>query len=152
MSDKVDADTPTGAKFSGPSRRLALERIWAFSGGPFADEGWPAKNLHTDPSLAKARGLPTIAASGPQYQGYLIGLLVDLFGPRWLRNGSMDIKFVRLVPAGAVITPEAVLRERNKIDNCLVFELDVRCVNADGEPVLVGTATATVADSAASQD
>ena len=149
---KIDAATPPGTTFSGPARRVSLERIWAFSGGPLAAEGWPARNLHTDASIAQASGLPTVAASGPQYQGYLIGLLVDLFGSRWLEGGTMDVKFVRLVPAGAVITPEAVLRRCERVDDRIVYEFDVRCVDADGELVLVGTATATLADSPSSED
>jgi acyl dehydratase len=116
-----------------------MERLWAFSGGPFALEGWPRRNLHTDPSVAASVGLPSVGASGTQYQGYIVELMLDLFGEAWLSHGSMTGKFIALVNAGETVQAHAEVVETEAVDGGQVrFTLKVWCENGRGEQVLVG--------------
>jgi hypothetical protein len=138
---RITHDTPVGASFAGKPRLISMERLWAFSGGPFALEGWPRKNLHTDPATAASVGLPSVGASGTQYQGYIVQLLIDLFGEAWLSHGSMTGKFIALVNAGETVQAHAKVIEREVAGERVRFTLDVWCDNVRGEQVLVGRAT-----------
>ena len=66
---QVTKDSKVGDEFSGKSKTIDWERLWAFSGGPFRLEGWPSRNIHTDPEFAKGSGLPSVAVSGSQFSG-----------------------------------------------------------------------------------
>lgn len=138
---RITSDTPVGASFAAKPRLISMERLWAFSGGPFALEGWPRKNLHTDPATAAAVGLPSVGASGTQYQGYIVQLLLDLFGEAWLSHGTITCKFIALVNAGETVQAHAKVIEKEAEGDRTRFTLDVWCENGPGEQVLVGRAT-----------
>jgi acyl dehydratase len=127
-----------GTELDGPTKVLAIERLWAFSGGKFALEGWPSSNVHTDPVAAERVGLDTLAVSATQLQGHVCQMFVGWFGPSWLRTGSMDVKFIAVVPDGEQISYGARLTDKG--DDQWTF--DVWCKNSSGDDVLVGTATA----------
>ena len=92
MSTCAIMGAPVGAEFSGPVRHLTLERVLAFSGGPFAQPHWPDRNLHTDAEKAREAGLAGIIVSGTQFEGHLVDLLVELFGEAWFTAGTIEIK------------------------------------------------------------
>ncbi len=142
----ITQDTGEGVSYNGKPKKVSWERIWAFSGGPFSLEGWPKKNIHTDIEYAKACGLPDnkVAVSATQFQGYLVQLMIDLFGIEWLSGGRLDVKFIRIVNAGDIITSSAIVRGKVTKGNITLFNLDVECENQDGQIVLVGTATGDV--------
>jgi acyl dehydratase len=140
----ITAAVSPGDRFTGRDKTLSYERLWAFSGGPFAAEGWPRKNLHTDPGTAQRVGLPAAVASGTQFQGHAVELLVELFGPDWLSSGSMDVKFVRGVPAGETLHVEAVVVSVGSAEGGTEVLLDISCVNTEGRPALVGSARGLV--------
>lgn len=143
---RLSADTAAGTEFEGTAKHVTFPRLWAFSGGPLALEGWPRSNLHTDPAFAKRVGMESVGASGTQYQGYVIQLLIELFGESWLENGHMkDIRFVKVVPDGAVLVPKAVVRGAVQAEGSTRVVLDVSCIDADGDPVLIGEASGVVA-------
>jgi acyl dehydratase len=137
----ITRDTEIGQTFSGRKKTISWERLWTFSGGPFAAEGWPRKNLHTDLGFAKACGLPSVGASGTQYQGHLCELFLDLFGEAWLRTGSMTAKFIALVDVGDVLQSKAVVTSKALADGHVRLTFDIWCENQRGAKVLVGTAT-----------
>lgn len=141
---RLTAQTREGEEFALRPKRITMERLWTFSGGPFAQEGWPRKNLHTHLETAIAQGLPKLAASGTQYQGYVVQLLLDLFGDEWLHHGNMSAKFVAIVDAGDTLTAKAAVKAREAVDDRVQYSLDVWCENQHGEKVLVGTATGRV--------
>ena len=134
--------TAVGSEFAGKPRTVAWERLWAFSGGPFAAEGWPKKNIHTDLKTANELGVYAVSASATQYLGYAVSLLLDLFGDAWLSTGSLAVKFV------AVVTVDDVLQAKARVVEVQVedagrrrVQLDVWCENQKGAKVLVGSAT-----------
>jgi hypothetical protein len=138
---RITRDTPVDATFAGRPRLISMERLWAFSGGPFALDGWPRKNLHTDPAVAASVGLPSVGASGTQYQGYVVQLMLDLFGEAWLSHGTMTGKFIALVNAGETVQAHARVIEKEEQGGQVRFTLSVWCENGRGEQVLVGRAT-----------
>lgn len=134
-------DAAPGTVFTGRARRLTWARALALSGGPFDQPGWPHRNLHTDLAAAREAGLAEVVVSGTQWEGYLIGLMVELFGAAWFGGGEVDIKIPRSVKIGETIVPMARLESREPDDGRQRYRLAVWCENQDGQPVMVGTAT-----------
>jgi acyl dehydratase len=137
----ITAETPPGQEFSGNSKKLVIERIWAFSGGPFRASGWPSPNIHTDIEFAKNTGLSTVYVSATQYLGHLTEHLVDLFGEIWLSTGkTRDLKFIKPVTEGDILRARSRVRATTKQGTTTTFVLDVWCENQRNEEVLVGEA------------
>ncbi len=138
-------DAKEGEIFLGRPKRVGWERLWAFSGGPFNNEGWPRKNVHTDAEFAKSCGLPSVAASATQFMGYVAELMIDLFGVEWLSHGTMDVKFINIVNAGDILVTKAEVKSRESQDSATRFIMDVCCENQKGAKVLVGCTTGILA-------
>ncbi|MBM4332920.1 MAG: hypothetical protein FJ117_17190 [Deltaproteobacteria bacterium] len=137
----ITKDTQIGATFSGKAKRVSWERLWAFSGGPLSITGWPKKNIHTDLEFARSFGLSSVAASATQYMGYVVELLIGLFGVEWLWHGRMDVKFIGLVDAGDMLISKAQVQYKESRDDSIQFTLAVCCEKQDRTKVLVGSAT-----------
>jgi acyl dehydratase len=141
----LTADTPLGQEFSGNPKKLAIERIWAFSGGPFGGQGWPSQNIHTDYAFAKSMGLSTVYVSATQYLGYLTEHLIDLFGERWLGSGrTRNLKFTKPVTEGDTLRVGSKVQSIVKEGADTRCVLDVWCENQRNEKVLVGEAIGLV--------
>ena len=145
------AGAAIGELFEGKARRLTWARALALSGGPFDAAGWPEKNLHTDLAAANAAGLSDVVVSGTQWEGYLVGLMVELFGSEWFGGGSLDIKIPRSVKIGEVIQPKARLQARTPEADGTQVDLEVWCENEAGQQVLVGTASCSMRTQARDQ-
>ena len=145
MTESITAKTEVGTEFVGPAYEFALVRMLAFSGGPIDTPGWPAKNLHTDVEKAAEAGLPAPIASGIQYEGHLVELLVKLFGDAWFREGVLQTKYPRTVAAGDRVQPMVHVTGRAAQAGRVTFDLEVWCQRAGDEKVLVGTARCAVA-------
>jgi acyl dehydratase len=137
---KLMPDTKVGAEFTGKRKTISETRVFAFSGGRFDAPGWPAKNIHTDLEFAKSCGLQTRSVSATHYMGYLIELMVDLFGESWLSHGKMDLKFVAIVDVGDSLLTKAVVTSKELERSGTRFVLDMWCENQHGKKVAVGTA------------
>jgi len=131
-----------GQEFAAKPKKVSWERLWTFSGGPFAQTGWPKSNLHTDLEFAKKCGLPSVAASGTQHQGHVVQLMIDLFGMEWLSHGTMDVKFIGVVDAGDMLTARAVIKSVEAHNRAKKYTMDVWVDNQRGEKMLVGSTTA----------
>ena len=144
---RITKGTKVEQTFTGKSKKVSWERIWAFSGGPLAIidkeslQGWPKSNIHTSLEFARNCGLPDkVAASATQYIGYTIELMIDLFGDGWLSGGSMDTRFIRIVDAGDILTPKATIKSVQPKGEATKYTMEVACDNQRGEPVLTGEA------------
>jgi len=137
----VTKDTKEGEAFTSKPKIVSWERVWAFSGGPFSNSGWPKKNIHTDLEFARSCGLPHVAVSATQYQGYVVELFIDLFGLEWLSHGTMDVKFTTIVDAGDILVSGVEIKSKEVLDGGNRFDMDVSCQNQNGSKVLVGSAT-----------
>jgi acyl dehydratase len=140
----ITRDTPEGAEFSGKLKTVTEERVYAFSGGFPKGPDWPKKNIHTDLEFAKSCGLPTRAASGAMFEGYLTELMIDLFGENWLSGGRMELKFIAIVDVGDKLLPKAIVQSKYIEDSGVRFVMEVWCQNQHGNKVVVGTATGIV--------
>lgn len=129
-----------GAVFAGPPRRLTLERVLAFSAGPFGQDGWPERNLHTDADKAREAGLPGIIVSGTQFEGHLVDLLIDLFGEAWFSTGVIETRIPQSLMVGDTLLTKAVLKDVRDEGTEQHVVLDVSCENQRGEQVMIGTA------------
>jgi acyl dehydratase len=130
-----------GAVFSGKPKTMGHERLLAFSGGRFALNGWPRRNIHTDIDVANRTGLSTLAVSGVQVQGHIAQLMIELFGEQWLSNGTMKVKFLRPIDVLETITPYATLVSKSAIDGDDVYEFEIVVKNAAGAESVVGVTT-----------
>lgn len=133
-------DIEAGTEWRGPARQLTLGRILAFSAGILGENGWPQHNLHTDEKKAKDAGLPGVIASGTQFEGYVLDVLLDIFGESWLERGELSVRIPKSVLAGDVLTPIVTFSRRVTEAAGTFLLLDVRVENQNGEVVLVGTA------------
>ncbi len=138
-------DAEIGSTFEGRARQLTWARALALSGGPFNTPKWPEKNLHTDLEAANEAGLAEVVVSGTQWEGYLVGFLVELFGMSWFGHGELDIKIPRSVKIGETVQPKARLERREIEADATRIDLSVWCENQNGDQVLVGTASCTLA-------
>lgn len=129
-----------GEEITGRPYTLTTERMLAFSGGPLSALNWPARNLHTDAERAKEAGLEAPIASGIQYEGYLIKLLLELFGDDWTHRGTLRVKYTRPVFAGDTLQAKVRVREVEQSSEGIAYGLDVSCEKQGGDTVLVGTA------------
>ena len=137
-------DIKEGYEAFGKPKLLAVERVFAFSGGAFTDPQFPKKNVHTDLEFAKNCGSPSRAVSATQYMGYLTELMIDLFGEKWFKYGKMSLKFIAIVDVGDRLVPKAIVRSKEKESGGVRFNLDVWCDNQHGNKVAVGTASCLV--------
>ncbi len=137
----MTAVTPVGAAFSGKPRRVTWERTWAYGGGPFAQQGWPAQNIHTDAQYARSVGLAEPNVAGTQTQGYIVQLLIELFGEQWLSHGKLyDLKFIRPIPIGATIQVHAQVLSRESDEAAIKYTLAVRCLIHNSEETVIARA------------
>ncbi len=144
MTSRIDGMAVGEVAWSHP-RTLSLARALALSGGPWDSPSWPDRNLHTSAAAAEEAGLSQIVVSGTQWEGYLVGLLVELCGPGWFDGGTVDIKIPRSVRIGDVIRAAARLEGFSDREGRTTAELAVWCENASGEQVMIGTARCVVA-------
>ncbi|MDA0655971.1 MAG: MaoC family dehydratase [Proteobacteria bacterium] len=142
----IERTAEIGTLFEGPIYYMDIKRLWAHSGGPFAAEGWPKKNLHTDPDKAAEAGLPLPIASGQQAQGQLINMLLKLFGQAWWHHGWLKIKFFKPVFAGSQVQSKLKLTEREESAEGVIFTFDAWSERGDGEKALAGTVRCLLPD------
>jgi len=148
---RITRDASVGEQFKLRPKVVSWERLWTFSGAPFARamdpetkelvRAWPVSNIHTDLAFAKSCGLPKIAASATQFEAYVVELMVDLFGVEWLTYGRMDTKFINLVDAGDTLVTSATVQSKEDKGAATEFVFNVDCENQVGQKVLVGWAS-----------
>lgn len=137
----ITVDTPIGTIFTSKPKRVSWERTWAYGGGPFALEGWPARNIHTDPEFAKSVGLAEPNVTGTQTQGFVAAWLIDIFGEQWLRGGKLhDVKFIRPISIEDTVQVQAEVTSREHDDARVKYTLSIKCLKSDGEAALIGCA------------
>lgn len=140
----ITKDVQEGYEVAGNLKTVTEERVYAFSGGFPKGPDWPKKNIHTDLEFARSCGLPTRAASGAMFEGYLTELMIDLFGENWLTEGKTSLSFVAIVDPGDTLLPKAIVRSKQAENSGVRFVMDVWCENQHGSKVVVGTATGLV--------
>lgn len=118
----------------GRPKTVTLERMRQFS-------GWPSKNIHTDADVARACGLPGPIASGTMFEAYLTELMIDLFGEDWIRSGTMQLAFIRMVEPGDILVAKGRVQALEQTHAGGRLALEVWCENQRGERVTAGVAS-----------
>lgn len=140
----ITKEAREGSEFEGNLRTVTEQRVYAFSGGFPKGPEWPRKNIHTDLEFAKSCGLPTRAASGAMFEGYLTELMSELFGERWLTYGKMSLKFIAIVDVNDTLLPKAAVQSKQVQGSDVILTMDVWCENQHGNRVVVGRAMGIV--------
>jgi len=135
------ASLKPGDTHSGRPRTLTRARVLALSGGPLDKPGWPDRNLHTDDAAAQAAGLAEMVVSGTQWEGHMAGFMVETMGVSWFNGGQMNVKIPRSVKVGETLQSKLTLDAIRQHEGCAVAEMTIWVENAEGQQVLVGTAT-----------
>ena len=91
--------------------------------------------IHFDDSAARRLGFPSRIAHGMISGGVLNRMLTHSFGADWLRNGHLDIKFIRPVLVGDTVIAGGVLTATSPMS----AEVWVR--DGEGHDVIIGTAS-----------
>ena len=140
----IAADTAEGHEVTGRAKTVTSLRTWLFSGGWPPEDGWPARNIHTDLEFARSSGLPARNAAGAMMEGYVAELMIDMFGPGWLSDGSYSVKFIRTVDIGDHVTSRARITARRPEAGGTAFDAELWCENQHGDKVVVGSGTGRV--------
>ncbi len=122
-----------GYELASVTKRVEFEKMKVFS-------AWSGISDHTSDEEARAVGLPKAMAQGLMSYMYLTEIMVRSFGQDWLRGGKMNVAFLKPVLRGSVITARAAVRSTETLDSGLKVDLDVSCVNQDGELTAAGSA------------
>jgi 3-hydroxybutyryl-CoA dehydratase len=136
-----------GAQFRTPPRPMTRERMrWYvdIQETVQADTGrivTQPPTIHDDDAYAKKNGLPGIIADGMISTNWILGLLVDVFGPEAVGKGRLKTKYIAPVYEDQVITACGRVRSARRDEaGVTVYELDVWCEDDKGLKVTVGEA------------
>ena len=141
----IDKNAEVGESFIGTNRVVGFERLTTFSGGPLSlAPEWPKMNHHTTYDYAKKRGARTIFASGTQYQGYLVAMLIDMFGMDFLTTGNLSFKIIKFVFQDDIITPAFTITANEEGDDGVTYGIDLWTHNQDWHKTMLGTGTFSV--------
>jgi acyl dehydratase len=103
--------------------------------------------IHDDDDYARKNGLPGIIADGMISTNWILGLLVDVFGPDAAGRGRLRTRYIAPVYEDQVITACARVRSSTRdAEGRPVVELDVWCEDATGLKVTVGEAVVHASD------
>jgi acyl dehydratase len=128
-----------GNEISGKYKEITLDRMCKFSG--HLDGG---KNIHTDGKMAKMAGLPAPIAQGMMSYAYILEMILNAFGDRWLSGGELEVSFLQYVLPGDTLIAKGVIRSKEASDSGAKIVLEVWCENQRKEKVVAGTATGIV--------
>ena len=144
----VDGDiqnTHSGQTFLGNNRVVSFERLTTFSGGPLSMvPEWPRVNHHTTHDYALERGTHAIFASGTQYQGYLVAMLIDMFGMDFLTTGKLNFKIIKIVFQDDVITPGFTVTSKEETAQGVTYGVDIWTHNQDWHKTMIGSGSFSV--------
>lgn len=100
--------------------------------------------IHYDLDFAQKAGLPAPIATGVMSSAFLSEMLTNAFGVEWIRQGSIDVKFIRPIYAGDTVTAHGRITNKSETSTGMHLTLDIWCDTQRGEPVTVGTASVVV--------
>ena len=99
--------------------------------------------IHYDPAFAKAPGSQRQSRL-EESSAFLSEMLTKAFGIDWIRSGSIDVKFIRPIYAGDMVTVRGRITSKRETSTGMRIALDIWCETQRGEPVTVGTGSVVV--------
>lgn len=141
-----------GMEFRLARRHMTRERMrWYVDAQPTiaADDGrvhTQAPTIHDDDDYARSQGLPGIIADGMVSTNWILGLLIDLFGPGVAERCRLRTKYVAPIHEDqAVATCARVTQVAMAGDGERAVTLEVWCEDDGKAKLTVGEATVFMA-------
>jgi len=98
--------------------------------------------IHDDDEYARKNGLPGIISDGMISTNWILGLLVDVFGPDAARKGRLQTKYIApIYEDQPVVTCGRVKSAHDSADGETVYQVEVWCEDGQGKKLTVGEAT-----------
>jgi acyl dehydratase len=104
-----------------------------------------SKNIHTDYEAAKKEGLSAPVAGGPYLASHISRIMLMCFGEGWIQGGKLSLKFIKPVVPEDFLIARALVTEKQPEDTKVRVVCEVWIERANGQKVVVGTASALVA-------
>ncbi|MFH2047540.1 MAG: MaoC family dehydratase [Pseudomonadota bacterium] len=98
--------------------------------------------IHTDEEFAKKTPFKGIIAPGYQTMAYISELMSRDFGNAWYTSGKMDIRMVKVVRPGDLLTARAKVVDKKEEEGKNIAVFEVRLTNQNNEDVIIGNAEA----------
>lgn len=136
-----------GAEFRCQPRPMTRERMrWYVDAQPTvaADDGrvhTQEPTIHDDDVYARSQGLPGIIADGMVSTNWILGLLVDTFGPGVAGRCRLRTKYIAPIQEDQVVTACARVAGIEDGGGSVAYRLDVWCEDDAGAKLTVGEAT-----------
>lgn len=140
-----------GMEFRTAPRHMTRERMrWYVDAQPTiaADDGrihTQDPTIHDDDDYAKSQGLPGIIADGMISTNWILGLLIDLFGPGVAERCRLRTKYVAPIFENQLVATCARVSHVAMSDGERVVTLDVWCEDDAKAKLTVGEATVFMA-------
>ena len=96
--------------------------------------------IHDDDAYAKKQGLPGIISDGMVSTNWILGLLVDVFGPDAATRGRLRTKYIAPIYEDQVVIACAKLASVTNDAGNAVYDLEVWCEDDKGKKLTVGDA------------
>jgi acyl dehydratase len=128
----------TGQLLKGKPHSITLDKLLAFEKVVWRR----APNTHSDPAVARERGMSRLIASGQSQLAFLHELMEETFDDGWVHGGSISVRWLRPVYEGDSVTAHARVTETTAQAQKLQVEMEVWCENQSGEKTSAGTAKA----------
>lgn len=129
----ITRDTPVGFELEGVKKQADIHLM--------GSRYWGRHNpLHWDPVFSRQQGLKAPVQTGMMSTHYIQEMLVNFFGENFFQNARFQVKYVRPVYAGDLITTHGIIKEKTPEGKGYRFKVEVGATNQDGTLVTAGTA------------
>ncbi|CAH1690485.1 MaoC dehydratase-like protein [Hyphomicrobiales bacterium] len=136
-----------GAEIRSRPRRMTRDRMrWYVDtqATVAADDGRHHRGgptIHDDDDYAKSQGLPGIIADGMVSTNWILDLLLNTFGPSFLKNGRLSTKYIAPVYEDQVVISCARVETVHlDAESRTTYQLSVWCEDDTGKMLTVGRA------------
>ena len=139
-----------GAEFRLAPRPMTRERMrWYVDAQPTiaADDGrihTQEPTIHDDDEYARKQGLPGIISDGMVSTNWILGLLVDVYGPEVAGRCRLRTKYIAPIYEDQIVITCARVKHVSKAEGKTACALDVWCEDDTGAKLTVGDATVYV--------
>lgn len=142
----ADETYTVGQTFQSAPRAMTRERMrWYVDAQETAvrSDGKPhfgGPTIHDDDAYALKQGLPGIIADGMVSTNWILSLMVDVFGPDFVRSGRLLTKYIAPVYEDMMLLCRAEITQAQQQDGIASYTLTVSCETPEGLKVTVGEA------------
>ncbi len=137
-----------GSELRAAPREMTRERMrWYVDAQPTVahDDGrihTQEPTIHDDDDYAKSQGLPGIIADGMISTNWIMGLLLDTFGPDFLHKGKLRTKYIAPIYQDQVVISCARVIAIEQAGDKTAYRMEVWCEDDTARKLTVGEAVA----------